>query len=177
MPVKITTPGLVWRQRDDRTFAYWVCRSDLSKKGYPIKTQRLWSGAAGARPTPDEMQHLRIECHRLQGEMKEWGRNPELRKSKRWRHLGAIYFVRCGNRVKIGFASHIHRRICQLRVASAEPLDLIGTIPGNRYIEEFLHWQFRDARESGEWFRLDDPSLADFIAKNVKRTTFERDAA
>lgn len=64
-------PGLVWRKRRKGWEARWQCRTDLSKRGYSIKSARLWSGV-----WPDELdiQLIQQECVKLQGDMLIWGR-------------------------------------------------------------------------------------------------------
>lgn len=64
-------PGLTWRKRAKGWEARWQCRTDLSRRGYPLKSARLWSGEA-----PDELDVdlIRNECLRLQNDMLIWGR-------------------------------------------------------------------------------------------------------
>lgn len=78
------------------------------------------------------------------------------------------------NRLKIGFATKVVQRVSRLQTGSAAIGTLLGTIPGNREIEKFLHWQFRAFREHGEWFALRD-SLAEFIAENVQGSARRND--
>lgn len=69
-------PGLRWQPRADHWVGYWVARSDLVKKGYPTKTQRLWPPTqdAHAELTEDTETYLRSECQRLQDEMLAWAK-------------------------------------------------------------------------------------------------------
>jgi hypothetical protein len=64
-------PGLVWRKRRNGWEARWVCRADLSKRGYEVKGARLWVGEV-----PDELdvQFIQSECRRLQTDMLIWGK-------------------------------------------------------------------------------------------------------
>lgn len=68
-----------------------------------------------------------------------------------------VYYMRLGNRVKIGVTSNLARRLEAVR-----PEELLATEPGDRAIEQARHRQFADLRTHGEWFRLETP-LAEFI--------------
>ena len=166
MPLDFRSPGLQWRKRPPLRVAYWICRADIAKNGYPTKTARLWSGPLDATPTADEMEIIRRECFRLQGEMREWNRVGDKRASRRFRAPGRVYFVRSGDLIKIGFAQNVNERISDLRTASASQIHLIVSIRGSRYSEQCLHWQFRPSRERGEWFRETD-DLRAFIEAHV----------
>lgn len=146
------TPGLQWRRRGGKRTAYWVCRPSIARKGYPQKTQRLWQGT---EPTSTDLEMISDRCHRLQREMRDW--NGKLRKqpSAYFDKKGHVYFIRCGNRVKIGFAKDVGRRLRTLQVGSPEPLDLLGTLKGTPDHERLIHWRFRRWREEGEWFRME----------------------
>lgn len=62
----LTAPGLIWRRRKDEWVAVWLCRTDLSKKGFEPRSVPLWHGVE----LPDETrQHISDECNRLQAEM------------------------------------------------------------------------------------------------------------
>lgn len=169
MPMALRAPRLRWRHRGPTSTAYWICPVHLVKKGYEIRSQRLWKGPVGTKPTDEEMIEIMRHCHRLTREAEEWNKNPNQRKSPKYRQNGVIYFLSAGDRIKIGFTSTLGRRMSQLRISNPDGLELLGTLPGNRYIEEFVHWIFRASRESGEWFRFSD-ELATFIRKNVTKT-------
>lgn len=66
-PPKIPdTPGIIWRPRADGWEARWQCRTDLVKKGFEPKSQRLWVGTV---PTEVEAKAISDACNQLQGEM------------------------------------------------------------------------------------------------------------
>ncbi len=71
-----------------------------------------------------------------------------------------VYFVRGGDRIKIGYAANTGRRIADLQTASPVPLELLTAIPGSRDLERELHRQFAALRTHGEWFRAEDPLLS-----------------
>lgn len=68
-----------------------------------------------------------------------------------------VYFVLAEgtNRVKIGVSDEFDRRIQSLQSQSAIPLKVLGTIPGDRSVEQRLHKKFAALRLHGEWFRLE----------------------
>jgi hypothetical protein len=119
---------------------------------------------------------IRNECFRLTSEMKDWMRHPGRRDSRKMRAPGSIYFIGDGKRVKIGFAQHLAKRQSQLQTSSSRPLTLLGSIPGNRHVEQFLHWQFRKSRRQGEWFQLTG-DLRSFIATHVTENASKTEIA
>lgn len=77
-PSGLSAPGLNWRARADSWVAYWVARGDLVKRGYSLKSVRLWppsTSTARVEPTHDEWLTISAGCERLQSEMLEWA-NP-----------------------------------------------------------------------------------------------------
>jgi hypothetical protein len=79
-----------------------------------------------------------------------------------------IYFIQAppDGPVKIGYAAHPHLRLAALQVASAEPLELLAWLEGDRNLERAAHAHFADSRLRGEWF---EPTpelliLADFAS-------------
>lgn len=70
---------------------------------------------------------------------------------------GLVYFVRLGNRVKIGWTSNLAGRM------AAVPHDeILHTQPGTMRDEKRCHAAFAHLREVGEWFRA-EPDLLTFI--------------
>jgi hypothetical protein len=76
---------------------------------------------------------------------------------------GAVYFARCGDRVKIGFSIDPQARLGILQSGNPEPLTLVGWMPGTQDSERNLHQQFSALHVRGEWFRA-EPALLEFIA-------------
>lgn len=60
-----------------------------------------------------------------------------------------VYYMRIGNRVKIGVTANLRSRI-----AAINPEEVMVTEPGNRILEKVRHEQFSDLRVYGEWFEL-----------------------
>lgn len=72
-PVKVrSAPGLVWvKQRREGVYqARWQCRTDLAKKGFQIKSVKLWTGTGD--PTLEEWDWIADRCNELQQEMLVW---------------------------------------------------------------------------------------------------------
>lgn len=71
---------------------------------------------------------------------------------------GFVYFLRFGDRVKIGFSTDPQNRVRAL------PHDeILAIVPGTRLNERQMHAAFADLRITGEWFHADE-RLLDFIA-------------
>ena len=70
---------------------------------------------------------------------------------------GLVYFIRFGDRIKIGFTTSLKNRMKGL------PYDeILALIPGTVSDEKKLHKKFDDIRITGEWFDHDH-RLTDFI--------------
>jgi hypothetical protein len=68
---------------------------------------------------------------------------------------GYVYFIRFGDRVKIGYTTDFARRRTEL------PHDaVLGVIPGTLDDEAAWHRLFADLRIKGEWFHADRELLA-----------------
>lgn len=75
-------------------------------------------------------------------------------------HDPAVYFIRNGDRVKIGTTQNLRRRTAAL---SLRPENVLLTVYGGADVERQLHDRFRDLRVGNtEWFRYDAP-LTEFI--------------
>jgi len=74
---------------------------------------------------------------------------------------GFVYFIKngvSGNKVKIGSAIDIDKRILSYQTAFHEKIFVLGYIKSDNYIflENELHKTFSDKRIKGEWFEFDD---------------------
>lgn len=70
--------------------------------------------------------------------------------------LGTVYFVKCGDFIKIGVAENdLDRRLRNLQCANPLPLELIATCAGGYRKERAFHKQFAALRVRDEWFRFD----------------------
>ena len=73
---------------------------------------------------------------------------------------GLVYFIRFGDRVKIGFSTNTKRRLQSL------PHDeMLAFMPGTFATEKQMHNAFRYLRIKGEWFSMGQ-DLLDFIEEN-----------
>ena len=67
-------PGLVWRKRAKDWVATWQARTDIIKRGYPLRSWPLW---IGIELTPAEAEVIATKCQHLQFEMLAWSRGVE----------------------------------------------------------------------------------------------------
>jgi hypothetical protein len=66
-----------------------------------------------------------------------------------------VYYMRIGNRVKIGYSANLKSRL-----DSINPEELMAIEPGGMGLERDRHDQFRELHTHGEWFRLEDPLVS-----------------
>jgi hypothetical protein len=69
---------------------------------------------------------------------------------------GKIYFIRCGEFVKIGFATDVPTRFSGIKTSTPHELELLGTVPGDRSTERAFHERFKRHHHRGEWFHFAD---------------------
>jgi hypothetical protein len=82
------------------------------------------------------------------------------------------YFLKdASGRIKIGRTCNVVTRLKALRVASAEKLELILVLDGDR--EQEMQLRFVEYRISGGWYR-DDGKLTEFLADEVQQGKHER---
>ena len=86
----------------------------------------------------------------------------------------AVYFIRSGNFIKIGYADDPHRRLKQLQTGNPQRLELIGHIDGDMSTEAHIHGLFSDFRVKGEWFELTTDIMAYVESRRYKVTFVER---
>lgn len=67
---------------------------------------------------------------------------------------GHVYFLRCGDNVKIGFSVDVRERERTLRTGNAEHAFVCKVIPGDLGTERDFHTRFAAYRRNGEWFEL-----------------------
>jgi hypothetical protein len=74
-----------------------------------------------------------------------------------------IYILRCHTFYKIGIASDVKQRICQLQIGNPYKIELVECFEIDAQyvakIEKDLHRVLRNKNVSGEWFRLGDEVL------------------
>jgi hypothetical protein len=69
--------------------------------------------------------------------------------------IGHIYFILApaADAIKIGFSRDPRKRFTNLRTGSPEPLEWLGSIPGDPGDEKAIYKRFKHQRLHGEWFR------------------------
>lgn len=67
---------------------------------------------------------------------------------------GWVYFLEASPHgpIKIGWAKDPAKRLEQLQTGQPVELNLIGLLPGTRYLEADIHRRLWKARSRGEWF-------------------------
>lgn len=84
-----------------------------------------------------------------------------------------LYFIGCGEFVKVGLANDIDARIADLRVGNPYPLDLRAyrTIPATvaRAVEKGVHTALAEHAHFGEWFRCDHRTATKLAQPIVNR--------
>jgi hypothetical protein len=76
---------------------------------------------------------------------------------------GFVYFVRCLDRVKIGFSVDPKSRLVKINADAPFPCEMLGVVPVDQFSEADLHTRFSSLRIHGEWFLAASDLLA-FIA-------------
>jgi hypothetical protein len=73
-----------------------------------------------------------------------------------WRDPNApslVYFLRCGDFVKVGFTTDMRRRLDGIMTDNPFELELIGCIRGPVQLETAAHLVFENHHHRREWFR------------------------
>lgn len=88
----------------------------------------------------------------------------ETETARPWSNTNVVYFIRNPDSglIKIGTTAYLSRRLSCLRSHSGAELELLGSLPGNRYVEAGLHSRWAGLRVRGEWFRP-DPEILEWI--------------
>lgn len=94
-------------------------------------------------------------CHadQVHGEYLRVLKNEKRR--ERLQHTPVVYYMRVGNRVKIGFTTNLTARVSQVM-----PEEVLAIEPGGRLLEDVRHRQFAALRVTREWFRFEGPLAA-----------------
>ncbi len=88
---------------------------------------------------------------------------------------GFVYFLRCGDFVKIGFSAVPDIRLRDLKNSCPYPIDVLGVHAGSRRLERGLHYHFRALRHDGrrEWFSVNEEIL-DVARGNIPACVVDR---
>lgn len=79
---------------------------------------------------------------------------------------GKIYFIRCNDRIKIGYSLNLATRLKSLQTASAHKLELIVSIDGPPALERAIHAHLAPHHSHGEWF-FDCAPVRDCISELI----------
>ena len=78
-----------------------------------------------------------------------------------------VYFVRCGEYLKVGFTSdNLRNRLSSMQTGSPHRLALVASIRGGRGVEKKIHTSLAMYPRRGEWFAL-PPEDAERIVASV----------
>lgn len=83
------------------------------------------------------------------------------------RAVEQVYFIGTGldgKMIKVGYSLYPEARLKQLQTGHPEPLKILATTPGGRWLEEKYHSRWKIRRAGGEWFYM-----GDCIRKEIKR--------
>ena len=82
-----------------------------------------------------------------------------------------IYFVRCGDWIKIGMAQNVIERVQSIQAHNPYPVKLLAVCKGYRAKEGALHRRFKNERRRGEWFVLSE-RLTAFIRRQISANDY-----
>ena len=66
-----------------------------------------------------------------------------------------VYFIQCGDKIKIGFSRSLARRFAKMATDLPQTPTLLHIEAGDARLEKMLHREFRALRTRGEWFKAD----------------------
>lgn len=135
--------------------------------------QHAFEEIALSRQLVDEITSARVKRGPLGELFEQFSKvDPRAPRTRRdMRDEAAVYFLHCGDFIKIGYSSSPHMRLRQIQASDGtlhpEGMDpsgavLLKTAPGGYRHEQELHARFSSLRHTGEWFRA-DADLTDFI--------------
>jgi hypothetical protein len=78
------------------------------------------------------------------------------------RYNAGVYFLGCGDAVKIGVTNNHHRRRVAIQKCNPDPVSLLLVFPGDEAVEAYFHGRFWAHRIHSEWFRREG-SLDEFL--------------
>ena len=76
-----------------------------------------------------------------------------------------VYFIRCGEFVKIGTTGSIEKRLKSLQALYPYGISLEGAVEGSHRLEKIIHAEYASKRHRGEWFALEKHDVARIIEK------------
>lgn len=73
---------------------------------------------------------------------------------------GFVYFLRCGEFVKVGYSRQPKKRLATLQTATPHDVELLGRLPGTMAQERAVHRCLQHLHHRNEWFRMSDDIIA-----------------
>lgn len=79
---------------------------------------------------------------------------------------GQVYIAECQGVYKIGHTTQDPRdRVAKLRTGNPFPVELVGSIPGSRAMERYLHRTYKSRKIKGEWFILTPDEVKEILGR------------
>lgn len=161
------TPEVLFARRPAAYCVYSDCRERASYHQMPICREhaaQAWKAFEDIEPESYK-RLVRGETREIASEARALKAKVDETKRLAVHRPGTIYFVRIGDRIKIGFTTDLYRRMCQYPPNS----ELLAIHPGTPGLERQTHKQFAHHLADGrEWFRP-NRELADHIEKVRKQ--------
>jgi len=165
MPAPSAIPGLKRLPKPGGFFTWYWSASQISRTATDFKprTVRLWHGEG--EPSEEDLAGIAAQAEKYTLDLGEWlsGRGRAGGQAFRMRR-GSVYFLRAGERIKIGFATNVARRVRDIRAHLPDEPELVLTMYGSMGLERALHARFASLALRNEWFRLEAP-ITSFITK------------
>jgi hypothetical protein len=173
MPTRSDIPGLKRLPKSDGFFTWYWASSQITRRamGFAPTVVRLWHGRG--EPSPQERLAIRDRALRLTVDLKDWMlRQDRGRRQLKKRKVGSIYFIRAGDRVKIGFTQNVARRTSQLQTFFPDDLEVLLVTPGSPMLERELHRRFAALQIRREWFLYEGP-VVEHVVREQDRSRSE----
>jgi len=68
----------------------------------------------------------------------------------------SLYFITCGDLVKIGKSTNPQQRLAQIQTSAPGPCVMTACFKSAGYLEAEIHRLLREQRRHGEWFVYDE---------------------
>ena len=82
---------------------------------------------------------------------------------------GRVYVIASRGACKIGFTSgNPADRLKSLQTGNPNRLELVGSVEGERFLEDLAHMRFESCRLEGEWFRMNPLDALMWLRHEIK---------
>lgn len=141
---RLVLGGKLYQEAMEEDHQRWRERYELQQR-YPLPPRgEPWPDDHPLHPFRDMIDRFGVASASVPKEARQL---PEAA----WLRSGLVYYIRLGNRCKIGFSTSLLSRLSAL---GAE--EVLAVEPGSLTLEKQRHREFSDLRTRGEWFRLED---------------------